>query len=519
MQYQIGVLLTAHHADDQAELFILRLSRNSGVLGLAGMPFVSELYPRDPNSNGETLNNHGILLVRPLLEFSKGDMYKICQGAKQEWVEDPTNQSPLFARNRIRMALKKLSSSAFNSDLQAVISSCRRTRLYVDHICCNLINQSVTVMAQGYAVISLDSLNPSKLEDIYLSRFIALILQFISQRHRPVRGSALKLLLDYFCSFPCKTSFTAAGCYLCPAPGSKGTKVLVCCSVDSSLPLKMEVFHKLSYEGHVHDFLCEVSQIISDGKSSGDTLIMDASDIHFLDVRSYESVLVEARRLKILSESTFRNILSLQIDETKHFRSKTEEMSDYELKNNGEPASTSMSKELKPGYIGYFMNRFWVSWEPIERIALDSYSLDEASGDLDLGGGSQHYYCRSCLVGHDKGVKVRHMIDADWLYLAKLSEYHLDESKKQRILYTDKREQMVEKKKLCSDYAQLNAVRALKLLKSVSVAARRGLPVLVNSQGQLLSIPSVGFKHCPCLTVSATFKPRVPLGGGYSSFI
>ncbi|URE14751.1 PP-loop family [Musa troglodytarum] len=37
----------------------------------------------------------------------------ICQGANQEWVEDPTNQSPLYARNRIRSSLRRLSSVYF----------------------------------------------------------------------------------------------------------------------------------------------------------------------------------------------------------------------------------------------------------------------------------------------------------------------------------------------------------------------------------------------------------------------
>lgn len=35
---------------------------------------------------------------------------QICEGGNQEWVEDPTNQNPSFARNRIRLSLRNLPS-------------------------------------------------------------------------------------------------------------------------------------------------------------------------------------------------------------------------------------------------------------------------------------------------------------------------------------------------------------------------------------------------------------------------
>ncbi|XAR66999.1 hypothetical protein NMG60_11013404 [Bertholletia excelsa] len=436
-------------------------------------------------------------------------MYMICKGSNQEWVEDPTNLSSMFARNRIRMALRRFSSSILNSELQQVISACRTTRMYVDQVCSNLINQSVTIMAQGYAVIDLESLKPLKVKDICLSKFISLVLQYISQRHKPVRGSVLKLLLDYFHTFPCKTSFTAAGCYLCPAPGSRGTKVLVCCFVNSSSALKIDLLQKLSCEGESKLFLSELVQIVVDGKSFSDHSIIDASKFQFLDVTSSESVLVEARTLNILSELTYRSILSLQKDEIEHFRSKTEENSDSEINNEVEYTEASVSTSLEPGRYVYFMNRFLIKWEQREKIAFDTTFME-----------TKHFYCSSCLVADNEETKVRHMIDADWLYLAKLSLGHnVENSEWPRVKFIEDMEQMKGKSCVCSKYAQKSAQRALVLLKSIPVAARRGLPVLVNASGLLLSIPSVGFNHCPCLTGSAVFMPKVPLGGGYSSFV
>ncbi|ERM98580.1 hypothetical protein AMTR_s00109p00042510 [Amborella trichopoda] len=197
---QIDVLLVAHHADDQAELFILRLSRNSGVLGLAGMAFVSQLFLESLHNYGENSAGDGVLLVRPLLQFSKDDLYKICQEARQPWVEDPTNRSQLFVRNRIRISLRHLSRSVFRAELDAVISACRKTRSFVDHYCNILIKQTVTIVNYGYAKIDLEKLNASNVEDLCLSKFITIVLQ----RHRPVRGSVSAALLKYIRGFPCK---------------------------------------------------------------------------------------------------------------------------------------------------------------------------------------------------------------------------------------------------------------------------------------------------------------------------
>ena len=41
-------------------------------------------------------------------------LLQICQGSEQTWVEDPTNQSLLYARNRIRMSLRDYSSCEFS---------------------------------------------------------------------------------------------------------------------------------------------------------------------------------------------------------------------------------------------------------------------------------------------------------------------------------------------------------------------------------------------------------------------
>ncbi|CAI9100337.1 OLC1v1037312C1 [Oldenlandia corymbosa var. corymbosa] len=522
IKHKTGVLLIAHHADDQAELFILRLSRSSGVLGLSGMAFVSQLYPTHTYHSSELLSWPGILLVRPLLDFSKEDMYQICLGANQEWVEDPTNQSSLFARNRIRMGLNNLSSSIFRAELLAVISACRRTRVHVDQVCTKLINEAVNIMPEGYAVINVGILDPGYVDDIILSKFLTLILQFISQRHKPVRGSASKLLMDYIRSSPCKTCVTAAGCYLCPSPGSKGSKVLVCCSVDSSALLKMEVLQALYNDIHP-SISTEVEQIVENAKSSSESFISGDTDDRLLGLtssqfrgRSFsECVITEAKRLGILSSSTFDTIVSLQNQESEYFKPTTEAIYDHGLNDEGESVRVSSRRNIYPGQVCYFMNRFLIRWNPCIKIPSLSSSSENVS-EYVIG---KQKPCTYCIVDHNKGAEVRSMVDSDWLYLAHLSKSENEESSTEHLLSDAAKQQGKQKIKPWSEFVKLSANKALLSLKSIPVAARRSLPVLVDSRGLLLSIPSVHFQHCPCLAVSAEFKPRVPICGGHSSFL
>lgn len=74
----------AHHSDDQIETFFMNLARKSGILGLACMK----------------LEHNGI--VRPLLDFSKAEIYTYAKNNSLQWREDQSNQSNAYTRNRLR---------------------------------------------------------------------------------------------------------------------------------------------------------------------------------------------------------------------------------------------------------------------------------------------------------------------------------------------------------------------------------------------------------------------------------
>jgi len=90
----LKALLTAHHADDQAETMVMRLNRGAGLRGLAGM----RSKARVPDSNRP--------LLRPLLGWRRSEFEAICAATGLRPVVDPSNSDDRFERVRIREALK-----------------------------------------------------------------------------------------------------------------------------------------------------------------------------------------------------------------------------------------------------------------------------------------------------------------------------------------------------------------------------------------------------------------------------
>lgn len=81
-------LLTAHHLDDQAETVLIQLLRGAGPQGLAAMP---ECKPIGAG-----------LHLRPLLPFSRDELYTYAVSENLSWINDPSNDSLRHDRNYIR---------------------------------------------------------------------------------------------------------------------------------------------------------------------------------------------------------------------------------------------------------------------------------------------------------------------------------------------------------------------------------------------------------------------------------
>lgn len=90
-QKNIAHVLTAHHADDQAETLIMRLQRGSGVAGLAGIRAATRIG---------TLS-----VLRPLLGWTRNELRSVVHAAGLTPLEDPSNSDRRYDRARLRQQL------------------------------------------------------------------------------------------------------------------------------------------------------------------------------------------------------------------------------------------------------------------------------------------------------------------------------------------------------------------------------------------------------------------------------
>lgn len=90
----LGAVALGHSRDDQAETFLLRLARGSGVDGLSGM--------------AEAVRADGLLWLRPLLGLTRRELREWLMRRGVAWTEDPSNDDARYDRVRARAALGAL---------------------------------------------------------------------------------------------------------------------------------------------------------------------------------------------------------------------------------------------------------------------------------------------------------------------------------------------------------------------------------------------------------------------------
>jgi len=131
-------LLTAHHLDDQAETFLLRLARGSGLDGLAAASAVVE-------------RGFGRIL-RPLLPVPHARLVARLVAERQDWVEDPSNRDLHYARSRLRAVAGVLADTGLEAGrLAATAAQLARARVALEDDLVALLARAAWLHPAGFA--------------------------------------------------------------------------------------------------------------------------------------------------------------------------------------------------------------------------------------------------------------------------------------------------------------------------------------------------------------------------------
>ena len=106
-------ILTAHTLDDQAETVLFRMSRGSGLTGLAAMKHASPLPTCDAGS---------LTLVRPLLDIPKARLIATLKQAGIDFARDRSNYDPRFTRARLRGVMPGLAQEGLDAERLALLA-------------------------------------------------------------------------------------------------------------------------------------------------------------------------------------------------------------------------------------------------------------------------------------------------------------------------------------------------------------------------------------------------------------
>lgn len=152
-KHQFDYVLTAHHADDNLETFLINLSRGTGLEGLTGIPTV--------NKN----------IVRPFLIFSREEIEKYAKENTIAWREDQSNASTKYIRNKIRHQiipiLKEINPTLLNS-FQKTTDNLKGSQQIVKDSIAQLKKKVISVDENGTTTLTISAIQKLSNSKAYL---------------------------------------------------------------------------------------------------------------------------------------------------------------------------------------------------------------------------------------------------------------------------------------------------------------------------------------------------------------
>ena len=183
---KINTILLGHHFDDFQENFFIRLLRGSGLKGLVSF------------YNYRNLQRNNIIIVRPLLDFSKEDLLYVTKNTFNFHIDDSSNRNLEYLRSRVRFMINDLKKNGldqkkFQMTFENLISSNNSIEFFVQKNISE--NSSISLSKNNNRRAFLSSDFFSNTDEIILRSFTK-ILQDISGRYFPARGKSVLKIID-----------------------------------------------------------------------------------------------------------------------------------------------------------------------------------------------------------------------------------------------------------------------------------------------------------------------------------
>ncbi len=205
----IAALYVAHTRDDQAETFLLRLMRGSGLDGLSAMRPIAA-YPMP--------GFRDLTLVRPLLDLPREGLRAHLAKAGQGWIEDPMNQEERFARVRLRKLIPALEEAGLTRHrIAGAAAHLARAREALDTVTAAVLARIARPVGRTLHV-DLVGLAAAPRE-VGLRALAQLLMAVSGQSYRP-RFERLERLFDRLDAVG--GGCTLHGCRVAMAPSGKG---------------------------------------------------------------------------------------------------------------------------------------------------------------------------------------------------------------------------------------------------------------------------------------------------------
>ena len=139
-KHHASYVVVAHHADDQVETVLMKLTRGSTLEGIAGMK------PMRPFGEG--------YLIRPFLTVDKKVLYEYASMHQILYSEDTTNQSVAYTRNRFRqemIPLFKKENPKFNQKIQEFTKTLQEQQELIGTITYQWMEQALVELPNGWS--------------------------------------------------------------------------------------------------------------------------------------------------------------------------------------------------------------------------------------------------------------------------------------------------------------------------------------------------------------------------------